>query len=230
MQVLRGWNALLQHNNYGKSYKSELFCAQPQNFAAHLHKHVRLMKPRGLNARALGLVAARYAPSILCSADALAAHFDMLRDFFLPWSDELATDWGKTDITRACLPAVVHEAMHASAAGTLQPQHKVISSLHKAVLAGPSDILRVTHDGLREHMRTLVDAGLFDSEDDARQACMLRLALLYPYSLRWYLERKAAVLEAGGTLPDVVCVTFAARAAVCGTRSRACCSCSASGA
>ena len=52
-------------------------------------------------------------------------------------------------------------------------------------------------------MRTLVAAGLCASDADARRQCMSRFTLTISRTLEWYLERKAAVLEAGGTLGDV---------------------------
>ena len=52
-------------------------------------------------------------------------------------------------------------------------------------------------------MRTLVAAGLCASDADAWRQCMSQTALLSSRTLEWYLEREAAVLEAGGTLGDV---------------------------
>ena len=53
-------------------------------------------------------------------------------------------------------------------------------------------------------MRTLVAAGLFHSDAEAQSECMLRPKLLMSRQLRWYVERKAAVLEAGGSMDDVL--------------------------
>ena len=61
-----------------------------------------------------------------------------------------------------------------------------------------------TREGLEEHMRTLVAAGLFATKAAALRACLLRNRLLASYKLEWYLERRVAVLEAGGTADDVL--------------------------
>ena len=53
-----------------------------------------------------------------------------------------------------------------------------LSSVHRAMLAGPSDVLAWTREGLKQHMRTLVAAGLFHSDAEARRECMLRPKLL----------------------------------------------------
>ena len=79
-----------------------------------------------------------------------------------------------------------------------------LSSVHRAMLAGPDDVLEWTREGLKQHMRTLVAAGLFHSDAEARRECMLQPRLLKSRTLRWYLERKAAVLEAGGSMDDVL--------------------------
>ena len=66
-------------------------------------------------------------------------------------------------------------------------------------------------------MRTLVAAGLFDSDAEARRECMLRPQLLMSRQLRWYILRKAAVLEAGGSMGDVLaacCLTQSLEAAL----------------
>ena len=72
------------------------------------------------------------------------------------------------------------------------------------MLAGPHHVLDWTREGLKQHMRTLVAAGLFHSDAEARRECMLRPRLLASHTLRWYVERKAAVLEAGGSMDDVL--------------------------
>ena len=94
----------------------------------------------------------------------------MLREVFGPAADELAADIRRTGITPACLPAVAHDVAecHDAAADS------AMSCLHKAVLAGPADIMQWTQEGLEEHLRRLVAAGLFASEAEARRECMRR--------------------------------------------------------
>ena len=78
-------------------------------------------------------------------------------------------------------------------------------------------VLEWTREGLTQHMRTLVAAGLFASDEEARRECMLRPKLLMSHKLRWYVERKAAVLEAGGSMDDVLaacCLTQSLEAAL----------------
>ena len=45
-------------------------------------------------------------------------------------------------------------------------------------------------------------SGLFATDADARRACMRKPYFLKFRSLQWHLRRKAAVLEAGGSLAD----------------------------
>ena len=91
-----------------------------------------------------------------------------------------------------------------------------LSSVHRAMLAGPDNVLGWTREGLKQHMRTLVAAGLFHSDAEARRECMLQPRLLKSRTLRWYVERKAAVLEVGGTLDDAraVCASTPSMQAV----------------
>ena len=72
------------------------------------------------------------------------------------------------------------------------------------MLAGRTDVLRYTREGLKAHMRTLVAAGILTTEADARRACLLQLSLFVAHKLDWYLARRAAVLEFGGSAEDVL--------------------------
>ena len=119
--------------------------------------------------------------------------------------DGIAQDLSRTDVSRACLPAVAKDADPPTPAALAAASKRGMCSLvHKAMLAGPTDVLRWTREGLQAHMRTLVAAGLFAAEADALRGCMLRNNLVKSRSLEGYLERRAAVLEAGGTADDVL--------------------------
>ena len=119
-------------------------------------------------------------------------------------------------MTALCLPAVAHDALVATEAGSVSSvDSQVITQVHKLVLGGSSDILRYTAPSLERHMRTLVAAGLFVDEAEARRGSLQLNGLLAAHTLEWYIERRVAVLEAGGT-SDVV---RAACAATHGLRS-----------
>lgn len=187
-----------------------LCSTDPIAFRDNLRAHVATMAPLGFNAYALGLLAARDIALFVGSPQALAAHFVMLRSFFYPWGDELADDVRLTNITSLCLPAVAQNAIRAAHEISTSTGIAQISRLHKAMLAGPHATLTFTRESLERHTRTLTVAGLCASTMDAKRECMLRLKLLFSRKLEWYLWRKAAVLEAGGSLADV-------RAACCRT-------------
>ena len=182
-----------------------LCSADPADFRANVREHVAAMEPLGFNSHALGVLAVRRLFLFLGTPQALAAQYAMLRSFFHPCSDELAVSVARAIITPACLPAVAPDSEAARAVPQRGPASGMapISQLHKAVLAGPDSLLLCTRDGLQTHTRTLIAAGLCATEADAARACMRRTSLLLPRKLEWYLERKAAVLEAGGTLDDV---------------------------
>ena len=167
------------------------------------------MAPLGFNAHALGLLAKRSCHAIVGQPQALAAHVTMLRSHFHPWGDALADDISKTKITALCLPAVAPDTMRVIKAGSELPVGSQVSQLHRAVLVGPSDLLRYTAPGLRKHMRTLVAAGLFVDEAEARRGSLQLNKLLVAHKLEWYMERRVAVLEVGGT-SDVVHAACAA--------------------
>ena len=182
-----------------------MITSEPVAFRTQLRAHVATMAPLGFNEHALGVLAARRPYTILGSPEALAAQYTMLRDVFQPWSDELAQDLRRTDITQECLPAVARDASPPAPTALLVASKRGPCSLvHKAMLAGPVPMLMWTQEGLEEHVRTLVAAGLFATEAAALRACLLRNKLLASYKLEWYLERRVAVLEAGGTADDVL--------------------------
>ena len=174
--------------------------ADHASFRKHLCGHVAAMAPLGFSAHALGRVAERHLPAILGTPDALVEHFNMLRRFFAPWGDELVDDLNRTTISQDCLPAVVQDGLLVA---SVSDAVNCISRLHKAALAGPFVFWAWSEEGLAQHMRTLVEAGLFTTEADARQGCMSRNALLAACKVEWYVWRKAAVLEAGGTMEHV---------------------------
>ena len=189
-----------------------LCSADPAAFRANLQEHVHTMALLGFNVYALGILATRDIYLFIGTPDALSAHVAMLRNFFRPWGDELAIDISQTKITSLCLPAVALDTMHVSQHSAATTHHKPISQLHKAVLAGPLSLLKCTPARLEEQMRTLVAAGLCATEEDARRQSMQRFQLLLAHTPEWYLERKAAVLGAGGDDDDV-------HAACCRTQS-----------
>ena len=182
-----------------------MITTKPGAFRFQLRAHVATMAPFGFNAHALGVLAARHPYLVLGSPDAMAAQYAMLREVFQPWSDELAQDLSRTAITRECLPAVARDAPPPTPSTLAAASKRGLCSLvHKAMLAGHTDLLRWTRDGLEAHSRRLVAAGLFESKEDARRECLLRSKLLASRKLEWYLERRVAVLEAGGTADDVL--------------------------
>ena len=182
-----------------------MITSEPVAFRIQLHAHVATMAPLGFNEHALGVLAARKPYTILGSPEALAAQYTMLREVFQPWSDELAQNLGRTDITQECLPAVARDASPPAPTALLVVAKRGPCSLvHKAMLAGPVSMLQWTQEGLEEHVRKLVAAGLFATEAAALLACLLRNRFLESHKLEWYLERRVAVLEAGGTADDVL--------------------------
>ena len=204
MQVLRAFKRLLCKADANDSMQRELFCAQPDRFLGRLSMHVTTMAPRGFTAAALGVLAARDARVLFRDPDWLAVQFELLRAFFAPYSDAPATVNKMTRGLQASLPAVMPHAKQTLDQRFAASQPVDLSSVHRAMLAGPSDVLGWTREGLKHHMRTLVAAGLFHSDAEARRECMLRPKLLASSQLRWYVERKAAVLEAGGSMDDVL--------------------------
>ena len=216
LQVLRAFDRLLCNATTNDSMQHELFCTQPDRFLESLNMLVTTMAPRGFTAAALGVLAARDARVLFRDPDWLAVQFEMLRAFFAPYSDAPATVTRMTRGLQASLPAVLPCAKQTLNRSFAAGQQMDLSRVHRAMLAGPRDVLGWTREGLKQHMRTLVAAGLFYSDAEARRECMLRPKLLLSRQLRWYVERKAAVLEAGGSMDDVLaacCITGSLRAA-----------------
>ena len=216
VQVLRACRRLLCSTSGNGSMQRDLFCASPRHFLERMKTHVTTMAPRGFTAAALGVLAARDARVLFRDPDWLAVHFEMLRAFFAPYSDAPAAVRMMTRGLQASLPAVMPCAKQALDKRSAPRQQIDLSCVHRAMLAAPDDVLRWTREGLKQHMRTLVAAGLFHSDAEARRECMLRPKLLESHLLRWYVERKAAVLEAGGSMDDVLaacCLTCSLQAA-----------------
>ena len=201
LQILTALKVLITHETPGTQLA--LCSANPVAFRAQLQEHVITMAPLGFNANALGIMAMTHMMRLF-GTDDLAAQFTMLRNFFHPWGDELADDIRLTKITAACLPAVVHSAVHVLEEAPAKADHGQISRLHKAVLAGTRSLMIFTWDGLEDTMCTLAAAGLCANEEDARRLSIQRISLLKSRTLGWFLERKAAVLEAGGDEYDVL--------------------------
>ena len=212
LQVSQAFSRLLENPCNNEDLQRELFCAQPERFRRHVRAHVAAMAPHGFNAAAVGALTARDARLLLRDADWPAVQFEMLRAFFAPYGDAPATIVRMTKGLRASLPAVVPGATPAVGTTPEPTLHADISCVHKAILACPSYMTSWTREGLRQHMRTLVAAGLFADDENARRECMQRPHLLQGNMLRWYIERKAAVLEAGGSMDDAL-------AACCNTGS-----------
>ena len=204
VQVLRAFKRLLCSTNANESMQRDLFCASPQHFLERLNMLVTTMAPRGFTAAALGVLAARDVLVLLRDPDWLAVQFEMLRAFFAPYSDAPATVTTMTRGLRASLPAVMPSAKQTLDKRFAAGQQMDLSSVHRAMLAGPHHVLEWTREGLKQHMRTLVAAGLFHSDAEARRECMQRPQLLRSHKLRWYVVRKAAVLVAGGSMDDVL--------------------------
>ena len=176
-------------------HKLAMCMRNPVALRANLREHIAPMKPLGFNAHALGRLASRSLPLLLASPQALAAHYGMLRDVFGPYADELATSLRATNITSHCLPAVARDAVHAADGADSK---LAISCLHKAMLSGPTEILKYSREGLEAHLQTRVDVGLFASAAEARAGCMQRHGgLLTARTLEWLVQRKAAALLAG---------------------------------
>ena len=201
--MVRSWSQLWKSDHKNASDRLIRTLADHASFSARVRGHVDAMVPLGFNAHALGRVAERHLPTILGTSEALVEHVKMLRRFFAPWGDELVDDLRRTTIPAVCLPAVVQKGALDVSVPAAPQADTCISRLHKAALAGPAHFWAWTEDGLAEHMRTLVAAGLFTTEAHARRGCMLRPMLLALYKLEWYVRRKAAVLEAGGSMADV---------------------------
>ena len=180
-----------------------LCSTDPTAFRANVRAHVNTMAHHGFNAHALGVLASRDISLFLNPPQDLADRYVMLRELFAPWGDALADDLRHTKITSECLPAAALSALVTTGDCSATSDRLAISRLHKLVLSGPVSVLQLTRTRLQEQMATLVAAGLCATGADARRLCMSHNALLAPYRLSWYLERKAAVLEAGGTLHDV---------------------------
>ena len=175
---------------------------EPEWFRDNLLAHVAVMGALGFNANALGVLASRNPKRIVAPPKLLAARYTKLRGVFGPAADDLARGTlSHTGITPACLPAVAHDTLDAAEQAKAG---SAISCLHKAILSGPVTVIEWSPEGLEAHLRTLVAAGLFDSEDEARRGCMRRWnKLLASRTLKWYLQRREAVLAAGGSAGDV---------------------------
>ena len=178
VQVLRAFERLLCNATTNDSMQRELFCTQPDRFLESLNLLVTTMAPRGFTAAALGVLAARDARVLFRDPDWLAVQFEMLRAFFAPYSDAPATVTRMTHGLQASLPAVMPCAKQTLNTSFAAGQQMDLSSVHRAMLAGPHDVLGWTREGLKQHMRTLVAAGLFHSDAEARRECMLRPKLL----------------------------------------------------
>ena len=202
-QVVHSWSKLWKRNHVNASDRFVRTLTDQASFRARLDGHVAAMASLGLNAHALGRLTTRHLPALLGTPETLVKQFVMFRDFFAPWGGELVDDMRRTTITAVWLPAVVQEGALDVCVPAAPTADTRISRLLKAVLAGPNNFWAWTEDRLTEHMRSLVAAGLFTTEALARRGCMLRPMLLAPYKLAWYVWRKAAVLEAGGTMGDV---------------------------
>ena len=202
MQVTRAVKRQITADGSSRHHKLAFCTRDPEWFRANLLAHVTVMGALGFNAHALGVLVSRIPIRIMTAPDSLAARYTMLRGAFGPAADELARGTlSRTGITPACLPAVAHDMLDAaerSKAGS------AISCLHKAILSGPSDVMRWSPEGLEAHLRKLVAAGLFDNEDEARRGCMRRWnTLLASHKLEWYMQRRAAVLAVDGSADDV---------------------------
>ena len=204
LQVLRGCHRLLTQTAVGADKKQQIFVAKTEPWQAHLRALVTTMAQYGFNPTAIGALAARDAGVVLRDPDRLAVQFEMLRAFFAPYGDALAVLPRMTKGVPGCLPAVVPEAMRTVDSGRKSGRHADVSCVHRAMLFAHSDVLSWTREGLTQHVRKLVAVGLFEGETEARQGCMLRPWLLQSRQARWYLERKAAVLEAGGSMDDAL--------------------------
>ena len=204
LQVLRAINRLLGYPDRNSEFQRLIFCENPQLFHERLLAHIDTMAPHGFTAAALGVLAARDVRVLLREPDWLAVQFEMLRAFFAPYGDALIAVPPRSTITRACLPAVVAGVKRGADPGSGVARHAALSCVHRVMLSGPDDVLVWTRDGLRQHMRTLVATGLFDVAAEARRECMLRPQLLRGHQLQWHLERKAAVLLAGGSMSDAL--------------------------
>ena len=153
--------AALRCDHANDSMQRELFCAQPDSFLDRLNMLVTTMAPRGFTAAALGVLAARDARVLFRDPDWLAVQFEMLRAFFAPYSDAPATVTKMTRGLQASLPAVMPCAKQTLDKRSAASQQMDLSSVHRAMLAGPNNVLGWTREGLKQHMRTLVAAGLF---------------------------------------------------------------------
>ena len=191
-----------------RGWQLALCSTDPTAFRVNVRAHVDIMERHGFNAHALGVLASRVISLFLDPPQELADRFVMLRRFFAPWGNELADDLSRTKIASECLPAVALWALDATGDCSATLDQLAISRLHKLMLSGPVCVLELTRTRLREQMATLAAAGLCATGADARRMCMSHSALINAFRLSWYLERKAAVLESGGTLLD-------ARAACC---------------
>ena len=203
VQVTRAMKRQITQEAGALGSQVALCTREPEWFRDNLLAHVAVMGPLGFNAHALGVLVSRNPKRILTPPKALVARYTMLRGVFGPAADELARGTlSRTGITPACLPAVAHDA--PAAANLASASGSPISCLHKAILAGPKAVREWSPEGLEAHLRKLVAAGLFDSEAEARRGCMRRWnKLLASHTLEWVLQRRAAVLAAGGSADDV---------------------------
>ena len=137
-------------------------------------------------------------------------HFEMLRAFFAPYGDapDRSIPRGQQDHARpACRqscpasdsPALIRDARSSS---HLQSSRACTG----AMLAGPAEVLRL--DTCRAWRNTCVrwwrPACVARRQLKHDGQCMLRPNLLRSRQLQWYLERKAAVLVAGGSMSNVL--------------------------
>ena len=156
----RAFNQLLSSQQGSNiDFQRELFCAQPQRFRRHVRAHVAAMAPHGFTATAVGVLTARDARLLLRDPDWLSVQFEMLRAFFVPYGDAPATVARMTKGLQASLPAVVPDANQPQIKSSGPRHHADLSCVHRAMLAGPTDVLLWTREGLKQHMRTLGGGG-----------------------------------------------------------------------
>jgi hypothetical protein len=178
VQQLGAWRREL--SEYRAS--SALVTDAPDSFSERLRAFAQALAVLDLSVLEAAVMAAGWFQLLSMDAQTLKHKLEALQRFFHPYGNAPA-DW---------LPATLG---HRDPAGTTR--------LQAALLSAPF-IVAYTADGLREYIRNLVAlGGLFESEGEAREACMRSPRLVRGHSWGRLVRLKAAVLAGGGALADV---------------------------
>jgi hypothetical protein len=154
----------------GANANSRLVTEAPHAFRARLRACVAAAVPLGADAPLLARLAARDARVVAVTPDFLTSRLRALAAFFTPHGDAPAPQSARTADSR------------------LEGLTRV-----QAALLSRTDLLFVTESGLAALVRQLVAVGVFESDAQARKACMHDPRLLKCVSWRKLVQVRAVL-------------------------------------